>query len=267
MAKAFPGGSGVSRAFPPSLSGGGGAVDTSKWTVEYEVDFTAQGTHDFSGGSTKSIDSVTWTPSNNGNASLFDLHGDGLRITSNASVSPWYGSLNGAPLLSAKITDMMTSLSQDDTICLQLHMDSDPDVSRNYHSYGLGLWDGTLGDATGFALSRRVWDVSKKSGFISNTNQDLTAETNQTNFFEIVWVPADGQVLSCGVITGDFPDPLATTTQRSYNSMHGQGPGASLTWRIPYADARFAAFCYAQNSGSTLAATAYKMRVLRRKKT
>ena len=266
MAKNLPGGSSVTRAFPASLSGGG-AVDTSKWTVEYEVDFTAQGTHDFSGGATKSISSVTWTPSNNGNAALFDLHSSGLRITSNANISPWFGSFNGAPLLSAKITDMMTSLSQDDTICLQLHMDSSPDVDQDYHSYGLGLWDGTLGDATGFVLSRRVNDGGKKSGFIANTNQDLSTESNQTNFFEIVWVPADGQVLSCGVISGDFPTPLETTTQRSFNSMHGQGPGASLTWRIPYADARFAVFCYAQGNIDTLAATAYKMRVLRRKKT
>lgn len=244
----------------------GGAAAASAWTVEYEVDFSAEAAHDFTVTPTGTIQGIDWTAENTAGAGTLGLDGStGLQVFASGGSGPWYGGTNASPLVSASLSDIVAGLAQDDTVCLQLEMSSSADVSRNYHSYGLGLWDGTLGDATGFALSRRVYDNGTKDGFIVNTSQDLVTVATQSDLFEIVWVPADGQVLSVGQLGGaDFPDPLTTTARRSYNSMHGQGPGGSLTWRIPYADARVAIFCYAQNGGSGLDATATRLRVLRR---
>ena len=246
-----------------------------EWTVEYEVDFSAESSHDFQSTATAAILGVDWTAVNADETATFDLDGStGLRIFASANSGPWYGAGLG-PMVAAKITDMMTSLDESNTIAIQLQIKTAADVSQNYHSYGLGLWDGDLvgtgGDATGFALSRRVYDGAKKDGFIVNTSQDLTSESDQSDFFEIVWFPGDSQILSVGTMgAGDWPTPLSTTAVQGYNSMHGQGPGdsggsgGSLTWRIPYNTAAVAIFCYAQNSIAQLDATAYKLRVLRR---
>ena len=242
-----------------------------EWTVEYEVDFSAESAHDFQSTATATIKGVDWTAINADETATFDLDAStGLRIFASPSSGPWYGSGLG-PMVAAKIKDMMTNLKEHNTIAIQLQIKTAADVSQNYHSYGLGLWDGTEGDANGFALSRRVYDGAKKDGFIVNTSQDLTSESDQSDFFEIVWFPGDGQILSVGTMgTGDWPVPLSTTAVQGYNSMHGQGPGdsggsgGSLTWRIPYDTAAAAIFCYAQNSIAQLDATAYKIRVLRR---
>lgn len=250
--------------------GGGGGGSSPPWAVEYEVDFSTESSHDFTSTATVTIGSVDWTAENTAGApDTFELDGStGLRIFATSQNRYWWDGTSSCPFVSAKIDDMMSDFSRSDTVCLQVHMDSSSDVSANYHSYGLGLWDGTLNDGTGFVLSRRIWDGSAKTGFIRDSTQDLTVDGTQRDFFEIVWLPCDGQILSAGSFSGSFPEPLSTEAYRSYTSTdrasYGTGPSATPTWKIPHDDGRFAVFCQSQNAGSTLEVTVYKMRVLRR---
>lgn len=266
-----PGGSSTVSVPPaPAVAPAG----SDPWTVEYEIDFAAESSHDFTGGVAVSLTNnsktVTWTPEEEAGApTTFGLDGStGLQIFATSQARKWWNGYTTAPLVSAKIEDMMDGFSRSDTVCLQVHMDSSADVSANYHSYGLALWDGTLNDGTGFVQTRRIFDSSAKTGFIRDSTQDNISDATQRDFFEIVWLPCDGQVLSAGTFSGSFPDPLATTTYRSYTSTdragYGTGPSAAPTWRIPHSDGRFAIFSQSENTGSTLEVTAYKMRVLRR---
>lgn len=281
MAKVFPGGSGTTRVFPPSLSGGG-AVDTSKWTVEYEADFTSESHNFVSGAATKSIGGVTWTAVNrtSTDADVFDLDGStGLRI--NAKGTPnnnghWYGSNQSQPYLWATLDDMMSSLAIDDTLCLQLEMTTTADTLSQWQRYGLGLWKNDApGGQNNFVVVSRFWQGSYAcNASIRNTQQDNGASgVAQPNFFEIVSYPGGSQALSCGTVGSSFPDPLDTTTYRAYNAMNQVGPGSSggslgiPSFNIPFDKAAFVITCQVQGSSTALNSTAKRMRVLRRKKT
>jgi hypothetical protein len=286
MARNIPGGSTVTRGFPASLTGGP-AVDTSKWTVEYEVDFTDLGTHNFLTTATKSIKSVTWTSVNrtSTDADVFDLHATGLRINAKANLGgdannggKWYDNSQSQPYIWATLDDMITStaLAEDDTLCLQLEMTTTSDVSKNYMRYGLGLWkDDAPGGADNFIVVSRFYADAAYSAGIAKTRQDNLGGGSlppQPNFFEIVSYPGGSQVLSSGVISGDFPDPLATTAYRAYNAINHLGPGdsggshGSPSWNIPYDKAAFVITCQVQSADTALNSTSAKMRVLRRKK-
>ena len=63
--------------------GGGGGEGDPLWTVEYELDLTAQDDHDFTSGgdgSTLSMGGVTWTAYNEGAADKFETSSSGLEI-------------------------------------------------------------------------------------------------------------------------------------------------------------------------------------------
>ena len=281
MAKNLPGGSSVTRDFPASLAGGG-AVDTSKWTVEYEADFTSESHNFVSGAATKSIGGVTWTAVNrtSSDADVFDLDGStGLRI--NAKGAPnnnghWYGSQQSQPYLWATLDDMMSSLAIDDTLCLQLEMTTTADTLSQWQRYGLGLWKNDApGGQHNFVVVSRFWDGGKAcNASIRNQTQDNgPSGASQPNFFEIVSYPGGSQTLSCGAVGSSFPDPLATTTYRAYNAMNQAGPGSVgsnlglPSFNIPFDKAAFVITCQVQGSSTALNSTAKRMRVLRRKKT
>ncbi len=273
-------GANVSVSVPPSPA----AVSASVWTVEYEVDFTAQAVYDFVGtGATRTIGSATWTAVNRTatDADVFDFDGStGLRI--NAKGTPnnggkWYGSSQSQPYFWATLDDMVSSLAEDDTLCLQLEMTTTSDVSSNYHRYGLGLWKNDApGGATNFACVSRFYNGAAYSASIANTTEDnvtVGGGNPQPDFFEIVSYPGGSQVVSCGVISGGaFPDPLATTAYKAYNALNDLGPGdsggsaGSPAWKIPYDKAAFVITCQVQSSSTALNSTCAKMRVLRMNK-
>jgi len=274
-----PDGSSVTVSQPP---GAAAAAAASVWAVEYEVDFTAHGTHDFTSTATKSIESVTWTAVNrtSSDADVFDLHATGLRI--NAKGTPnnnghWYGSNQSQPYLWALLDDMVTSsaLAEDDTLCLQLEMATTADTLSQWQRYGLGYWDSTsAGGADSFVAVSRFWNGSAATNAsIRNQTQDNLSVATRPDFFEIVAYPGGSQVVSCGnLVGGSFPDPLVTTTYKAYNSMNKEGPADSGgsegagTWNIPFDKAAFVVTCQVQGSSTALNSTCAKMRLLRRNK-
>jgi hypothetical protein len=270
----------VTRVFPPPA--GGPAVDTSKWTVEYEADFTSESHNFVSGGATKSIGGVTWTAVNRTSldADVFDLDTSGTGLRINAKGAPnntgrWFSSFQNQPYLWATLDDMMSSLAIDDTLCLQLEMTTTADTLSQWQRYGLGLWKNDApGGQNNFVVVSRFFQGSYAcNASIRNTQQDNGASgVAQPNFFEIVSYPGGSQALSCGTVGSSFPDPLDTTTYRAYNAMNQVGPGSSggslgiPSFNIPFDKAAFVITCQVQGSSTALNSTAKRMRVLRRKK-
>lgn len=253
------------------------AADVALWTVEYEVDLTAQTAHDFTAGgdgSTLSMGGVTWTAYNEGASDKFETTSSGLEIDPKGDGTSWWANDQDLPYFAAKLDDMMTSLGEDDTVALQLYMDSSPDASAAWDAYGLALWDGTAPSNSNYLVARRLHGVSAKliDSFVVDENYDQIVEATQQTLFEIVLFPGNSAVASIGVFSGSFPDPLLTSgTYQSYTSLSGiLGPGgqndAVPTWEIPLADARFTILAQRVSSATVLTTTAYKLRVLRRKK-
>lgn len=271
-----PDGSAVSNTQPP----GAATTAADVWTVEYEVDFSAQAEYNFlTEGTTRTIGSATWTAVNRttSDADPFKFDGStGLLITANnGNGGHWYGGNQTQPFFWALLDDMMTDLVEDDTLCLQLEMSTAADTLSQWQRYGLGLWDSTKASGSGansfVVVSRFFADPHPSLASIRNATEDNLDADPRPDFFEIVSYPGGSQVLSCGVISGGaFPDPLATTAYKAYNAMNQEGPADSGgtegagTWNIPFDDAAFVITNQVQDSSTDLAATAKKMRVLRR---
>ena len=248
-----------------------------KWTVEYEVDFTAHGAHDFTADATEDINGVTWTAYNSGAADKFETSDAGLEIDpkgGDAAGNPhlWAG-VQTLPYLAAPLTSMMAGLSEDDTIALQLYMDSSPVPSAAFDAYGLALWNGVAPSNSEYLCLRYYFgsDGNRRAeGFLEQESYDSMIQATTQTFFEIVLFPGNGAVASIGVFDTKFPDPLTTETFQAYSSLSpilGPGGGndqAIPSWKIPKATANFMIHTQRNNSATTLLTTAYKLRVLRR---
>ncbi len=262
-----------------------------KWTVEYSVDFAqhfaSTGAHDFVADSTEPINGVTWTAYNAAalNVDKFAISAAGLEIDPTLTTSHLWAQNDVAPYIAAKLTDMMTGLGEDDTVALQLHMDSSPAPTAQWDAYGLALWNGVTAAAgtTKYVAHRYVYtgDGPKRSETFSELavapnvvaeHYDSTAQATAQTFFEIVLYPGNGAVANMGVFDTAFPDPLTTSAFQTYTSISpALGPGGAFanpvpTWSIPRATAQF--MIHAQSGRASgvaaVATTAYKLRVLRR---
>jgi hypothetical protein len=282
MAKVFPGGTSVTRSFPPGFT-----ADTSLWTVEYQADFAQHfagtGAHDFTSDSTEPINGVTWTAYNSGAADKFEISAAGLEIDPKGDGTHLWAQNDDSAYLAAKLTDMMTGLGEDDTVALQLHMDCSPAPAAQWDAYGLALWNGvTSGGGTtkyvahryvygsGPALRAESFSETATGGSAAQHYDSLVQATAQT-FFEIVLYPGNGVVANMGVFDTAFPDPLTTSGFQTYTSISAAlGPGGAYTnavptWNIPLATASFMIHAQRTSSATVLTTTSYKMRVLRRK--
>lgn len=125
--------------------GGGGAADES-WFDEYFIDFTAQDSETFSDGETKDLEGVEWRAELDdgggtvGTAEI--INGTGLQITATGSghnlgdgiTSPWF---------SVKLLDVMSDLSNRDTIAVQVLLSEDQDLDATFEGWGTALYTPT----------------------------------------------------------------------------------------------------------------------------
>ena len=273
------------RGHPPNL---GPTAATPVWTVEYELDFASFGDHNFASTATKALSSATasgtrsatWTAYNSGAANKFALSSAGLEIDpkggeSEGSPHLWAG-VQTLPYLAAPLTSMMAGLSEDDTIAFQLYMDSSPVPSAAFDAYGLALWNGVAPSNSEYLCLRYYFggDGNRRAeGFLEQESYDSMIQATSQTFFEVVLYPGNGAVSNIGVFDTEFPDPLTSGTFQTYSSLSpilGPGGGndqAIPSWKIPKATASFMIHTQRNNSATTLLTTAYKMRVLRRRKT
>lgn len=284
-----PGGESATSLNPPAPPSPAPAPASSSWTVEYDLDLTAQPAHNFAptpggDGPTALLGGVTWTAYNEGSADKLVLSSAGLEIDPKGDGSHAWAQVLSLPYLSAKLTDMMVGLAEDDTIALQLYMDSSPAPAAATDAYGMALWNGlvpvpppTSQTVSKYLLLRQGFTGSpgakKVDSFIAAGSYDSMAQATDQTFFEIVLYPGNGAVANIGVFGADFPLPLTTGTFQTYVSLSPEiGPGggnafAVPAWNIPKEEARL--MIHAQRAGSTtiLTTTSYKLRVLRRNNT
>lgn len=266
-----------------SSSGGGGAA--SSWTVEYELDLTAQADHNFAptpggDGPTALLGGVTWTAYNEGASDKFALSSAGLEIDPNNDGSHAWAQVLSLPYLSAELKDMMVGLAEDDTIALQIYMDSSPSPSAATDAYGMALWNGLIPTTPIAALSKYLMlrqtfagGTKQVNSFIAAGSYDAMVQATDQTFFEIVLYPGNGAVANIGVFGADFPLPLTTGTFQTYVSLSPEiGPGggnafAVPSWNIPKEEARFMIHAQRGGSATILTTTSYRLRVLRRNNT
>lgn len=185
MAKVFPGGSSVTRAFPPSLSGGGVDAVDDAWYQEYFVDFTTQTNgsidHDDTfpelGVRADGGTAPTWLAEEDHDGSSDDGTGtlewvdQGLKLLPNAGTNV-HDSVD-VPCFSVALTSCMPSLSQNDVICIQVFCEEPVTIAANYDGYGFLIYkpEGTnLDGVTKYAALRnyrdglnRIWSVSGRA--------------------------------------------------------------------------------------------------------
>tara|TARA_R110000824_G_scaffold123764_1_gene281854 strand:- start:108 stop:902 length:795 start_codon:yes stop_codon:yes gene_type:complete len=253
----------------------GSAPAIPLWTVEYELDLTAQTDHDFTSGgdgSTLSMGDVTWTAYNEGASDKFETSSAGLEIDPKGDGSHLWAGVQTLPYLAAPLTSMMAGLSEDDTIALQLYMDSSPVPSAASDAYGLALWNGISPTSSEYLCLRYTVSGANRQaqGFLEQESYDAMDQSTAQTFFEIVLYPGNGAVSNMGVFDTEFPDPLTSGTFQAYSSLSpilgpGGGAGAIPSWKIPKLTASFMILAQRNNSATTLLTTAYKMRVLRRR--
>lgn len=278
MARNIPNGSTATKDFPETPAV---VVPESTWTVEYAIDFTDEGTHNFSSSATKDLTNngktVTWTAANVAASDKFELTSSGLEIDPKGGGQHIWQQTMTLPFIHAKLTDMMTSLSDDDTVAIQLYMDSSPVPSANYDSYGLNLWNLNNGSTQKYLHLRYYYNTAPSAqkyleAFNESGGYDTLAQSTVQTFFEIVLYPGNGATARTGVFDTTFPTPLAASSFDTFASLSaigiGGGGGTSLpSFAIPKAEASFVIHAQRQSSGTSFTTTSYKMRVLRRKKT
>jgi hypothetical protein len=108
---------------------GGMAAGTVAWVKRYEIDFTAQSTHDFkaSGATTLTAlvgNDATYTPINDGTATTMSVGAGGALINWGGGTGLWNSVTATAPALRATISDLIGSYGVDDWLAIQVYTES-----------------------------------------------------------------------------------------------------------------------------------------------
>jgi len=293
----FPG-SGSTRGTPPKLVGGGGPTPPSgpTWSVEYELDFTAQGQTVNLGTNldTPTIDGKTWTvqhqwgPGANPYCTSIDLvAGVGLQIDftvpSVPPVPPLIDSYqdpgtNSAPRIEIPVSSLVPGLADGDVIAFQILAGSSG-LNDDWQSYGVMLGDGPTGDnwienATVFwsggggAPTTLGNDVQ-----MGNTGRELTAIGVEPSFREIVWYVGSWGFGAGADTSSSLIEPLTSSAMEAESqTIPGQvAPAPTMPLNITAASAKLSLHAYyndaaTSNPGSpshSFTATWTKLRVLK----
>ena len=265
MSTLFPG-SGSTRSTPPKLVGGGGGTPYTgvKWETKYECDFSAVTGSDptdcdwlGAGNQTyPSLNGVGWGALGgggvNGNNTLSILQnfasdlnytaGTGIQITTQTTTSDYNGDDQRAPRVVALMSDIIPSLSYEDTVCFQ--------VTGNCTEDPLNLGSGSWYDIAGFGLSVGRWTGYAYGGpygtslalSMTSAQQLLgpmgtmrcggsskyvypSPAANYTLFEVIVYPNLSLARCSAGFWTGSFPEPgTMAEVANGYPAVSGVGP-------------------------------------------
>ena len=125
------------------------------WTEELDVDFTSLSTQSFDHDDTFDLGGATWLVQESDGSStrgtIAAEAGSGIKITPASSGTNIYTGVD-VPLVSTKLADVCSSLSDDDIICVQFFIDEAVAIAANYDGYGGLIYeqsaDGSLEDVT-----------------------------------------------------------------------------------------------------------------------
>jgi len=230
MAKVFPGGSSVTRVFPPSLTPGPPAVAAiGPWTVRYEVDWTAEAAHNFkTEGAVATVGGVNWAMSDGGNAQTGAITSNGLEISCDpTTTSDWpEGGTLSAPrfyvALDVGTNPMFAAANLYQAFCFQAVITSSADVSTDAF-YGTALQNG---DASRWATSLReynslVWGSPYKGHQMTaqlpeaNFSSESSATATQHTFYELTFLPS-GTILASSSTATTLQDPMSQTAFQAF---------------------------------------------------
>ena len=279
MAKVFPGGSSVTRNFPDPAE--------SNWTVEYEVNFTAESTSaTLDSDDTISIKGKTWTAKNGADSAYCDdlkiVNGTGLQISFAVgdSDSDQYGTANTCPRLEIALSSLVSGLAVDDTVAIQLLAESSG-LNDNWQLYGMTVSSG--GASSNDWITNRTLYNTGYSG--TNVGNDVRKGDNgrylpsagtsgEPGFREIVWYCGGSSFALGADATGGFKEPLGCA-QMEVLGLVSEGaaaaPAVTPTLDITIANATLQLVAMYNDEGGSTASHAYsarftRLRVLKRKK-
>ena len=280
MAKVFPGGSSVTRNFPDA---------PSNWTVEYEVDFTAEANSaTLNSGHTIAIAGETWTARNGPDDDYCDdlkiINGTGLQISIAVDDinSDQYGTANTCPRLEIALSSLVSGLAVDDTVAIQLLAESSG-LNDDYQLYGMTVSSG--GASSNDWITNRTLHYAGDGGYTgTNVGNDVRKGDNgrylpsagtpgEPGFREIVWYCGGSSFALGADATGGFKEPLSCS-QMEVLGLVSEGaaaaPAVTPTLDITIANATLQLVAM-YNDATGSASHAYsarftRLRVLKRKK-
>lgn len=234
MAKISPGGPGITRVFPTSLSGGGGG--DLKWQEAISVDWTGV-SHNFETTAAKTIGGIEWKCLNNGadiqtGGLISGDSGTGLRIWPAGNEQIWTTQIDSpmvTVLVSAAVGAKTTYDMNKHAVCFQCTLTATQDISTQWNQIGALVMNSVVGsnesaaryfNACGFSSNNSDAQVPSVRSRTAEYNLDISASTGsgdsslaQRNFFQLIIWPGQNYigtiVGAMGAMpgSGDFPDP------------------------------------------------------------
>jgi len=244
MAKTIPGGSGVSRVFPGSLTPGPPA---SPWEVVKTWKWGDESAHTFSDGTAQAFQGINFTSRNTALADSLEVKASGLEIgiTASESTSRWYHTTQTGPIVFATLSDIVGSYSLKDTIVIQCLMETEVDTIQsdgnagNQHVYaGLVVSDGGYGSGASGNWYHNCWYrqlSASTNNYMArygggNTPSDAgdpivlgSTGDGPPTFLELVIYPATGWTTGMSLDTS-FQDPLSVSTGVYHGNMQTSIP-------------------------------------------
>ncbi len=270
MAKNLPGGSSVTRDFPPALSGGGGGGGDLKWQEAYSVDWSAQSVHDFSSTATLAIGGVTWTALNNSAS----IQTNGLRTDGSNGLCIWpdgaeriWDNRVDAPIISCLVKDAVglktTYALNKHAVVFQCTATASQDIANNYDAFGAVCLNGQVGNTNNDARyinCTGLYDGGTRANVTSKMNQGNRQFKSNTgvaqsarDFFQIIIWPGPNYIGSfLGTVgdmpaSGNFPDPNDfTPTLQASSAISTLNDGSQFT----LANLRFGMSCAAERGSA-----------------
>lgn len=155
------------------ILGSGTGSSGGVWTKLYEIDFSAQSSHDFTSVSTKAIDGVTFTGVNMANADAFDItNGSGLvmNINTASSANKQWGPNQTAPYVKFTLQDAIADYALTDMIRVTMNISSE-NRAADFDGVHIGYYNSALteghetrvGYNSGDVVLEAMWDGGSRS--------------------------------------------------------------------------------------------------------
>ena len=171
------------------------------WTEEVDADFTSLSTQSFDHDDTFDLGGATWlvqeSDGSTTRGTIAAVAGSGIKLTPGPADTNIYTGVD-VPLVSTKLADVCSSLSDDDIICVQFFIDEAVAIAANYDGYGGLIYEpggpeGNLEDVTSWLQYSNFYysaysGRAVKVGSASYTESIKAAATSYTpTIFEMVY--------------------------------------------------------------------------------
>jgi hypothetical protein len=287
MARIIPDGASSSPVVP--------APDAVAWSTVYEVDFTDMGaakdTDWRTDGDSASVvldggygDSATWIAHSASqtqaniitSASICKLEdGVGLQIKPENGTNLW-ADVTNAPKVLSKVIDLVSGMTLDDTVCIQLRANADKDPLEDAGQDDIaqfGLYIGALAASQGtkdWGKNVTLLQGSLYAGQVQGETGIHYGRTTNADFYEIIIYPYKGSTagtlrMAAGDWGGDWPSPGGTYTATTFANLNRTLNAAGTSTNMGVSDlyVGLSAASLDLEASNLPIVTAYQLRVLK----